>query len=113
MADKIAVLIDRAPSMKIAEKLRMALGLTLADGNEVEIFFIGDGLKSLALSRETDALSMSEIAKHLETLLMSDVPFLIEDARELVGVGEGYAGSLERLGSKEFARRINGAKAIL
>lgn len=62
----VVVTIREAPSGRVAEKLRMAVGLTLVDDNRVSALLIGDGVwAGLGTDPERSGL---EIDKHLETL---------------------------------------------
>ena len=60
------VTIKDAPSGRVAEKLRMAVGLILVDDNKVNVLFTDDGVwAGMGVDKEQ---SDFEIDKHLETL---------------------------------------------
>ena len=70
---KITVVINRPPDFKTAEKLRMAVGLTLEDSNKISVVFIDNGVYSvngIALDKNPANI---EINKSLETLVMLGV----------------------------------------
>ena len=64
----VTVVIGRAPDFASAEKLRMAVGLTLEDGNRVTVLFIGEGVCAVNGIEHVNHPSKIEIDKSLETL---------------------------------------------
>ncbi|MBI5815706.1 MAG: DsrE family protein [Nitrospinae bacterium] len=64
----VTVVINSAPGFPVGEKLRMAVGLTLEDGNAVSVLFIDDGVyAALGLDREKTGV---DIQKHVKMLGM-------------------------------------------
>ncbi len=62
------VIISQSPlkTLRVAEALRMSVGLTLC-GDAVQVLFMGDGVYTL-LDTEPGKVGMPEYARHLETL---------------------------------------------
>lgn len=63
------VIISQSPlkTIRIAEALRMSVGLTLCE-DAVQVLFLGDGAYTL-LDTEPARLGMSDYSRHLETLV--------------------------------------------
>lgn len=62
------VIVSKAPlkTLRVAEALRMGVGLTLY-GDAVQILFVGDGVYAL-LQTEPNKVAMPEYTRHIETL---------------------------------------------
>ncbi len=69
---KTLVVISDPPSGQVAERLRMAVGLTLEDGNKVTALLIDDGVYT-GLGIDHEKLGAKEIDKHLKMLGMLSV----------------------------------------
>lgn len=69
MSKKVCVLFTDYPlgTNKTAEKLRMTLGLTLSDENEVSLVFLGDSRHALGALDE-GSVRMSPVGKHLQMI---------------------------------------------
>ena len=64
----VVVLISDAPSVSVAEKLRMSVGLTLEDDNNVTVLMIDDGVyASMGVDTEKSGYV---IDKHIDTVKM-------------------------------------------
>ncbi|MBI4666616.1 MAG: DsrE family protein [Nitrospinae bacterium] len=62
----VLVVVSSAPSPAVSEKLRMAVGLTLEDGNNVSVLMIDDGVYA-GLGHDRSKTGV-EIDKHLAML---------------------------------------------
>ncbi|MDH5477439.1 MAG: hypothetical protein OEY50_03830 [Nitrospinota bacterium] len=65
---RIALVVNRPPDFYTAEKLRMAVGLTLEDDNRIRVLFIDNGVYSVNGIEMGKNPSNIEINKSLETL---------------------------------------------
>lgn len=76
---KVTVLVRRSPlnSLKNAEALRQAVGLTLAD-NRVTVMLV-DAAAWLAVPLSPQVIGGGEIKKPLDTLAALRVPVLVEE----------------------------------
>ncbi len=83
---KIAVLFTEFPlgTNNTAEKLRMSLGLTLNDENEVHLLFMGNGRRALEKLEES-AAHMQPVNKHVSMLARLGARMHVE-----TGDGFGY-----------------------
>jgi hypothetical protein len=66
MSKRVCVIFNEFPlgTNKTSEKLRMALGLTLNDDNEVSLVFLGNSRRALVELDEKEA-NMLPVGKHL------------------------------------------------
>lgn len=62
---KVTVVISDAPSADVAERLRMTVGLTLHDDNEICVLLVGDGVY-VALGIDHEKTGMKELDKSFE-----------------------------------------------
>ena len=89
---KIAVIIRNLPlnTVKNSEALRMSVGLTIEEDNQVNVIFTGDGVLTLGAIKP-EAVSMPSFKKPLETLNMLEIPIYAEkeaiEERELAVPG--------------------------
>lgn len=65
---KIVIAIRKAPSVAVSEKLRMAVGLTLEDDNQVTVALMDDGV--WAATKIDPDLAGFETEKHIKTLTL-------------------------------------------
>ncbi len=72
MKKKIMVTIKEPPGGAMSEKLRMSVGLTLDDNNEVSVLLIDDGVYT-GLGMDEEKVGSKKIDKHLEMLEMMNV----------------------------------------
>jgi sulfur relay (sulfurtransferase) DsrF/TusC family protein len=72
------ILISQSPlkTLRVAEALRMGVGLTLC-GNQVQALFIGDGIYSL-LHTQPQEVGMPQYLRHIETLRQLRHRILVE-----------------------------------
>ncbi|MDH5638124.1 MAG: DsrE family protein [Nitrospinota bacterium] len=70
---RVTLVVNCPPNFYTAEKLRMAVGMTLEDGNRISILFIDDGTYSVNGVDMGKNPSNMEINKSLETLGMLGV----------------------------------------
>jgi len=84
----VTVVVGRGPDFATAEKLRMAVGLTLEDGNRVTVLFIGQGVCAANGIEHANHPSKIEIDKSLETLGLMKVRMLaFSPSLEIYSVG--------------------------
>jgi sulfur relay (sulfurtransferase) DsrF/TusC family protein len=76
---KIAIIIRATPfnTIRNAEALRCAVGLTLEEENKIQVLFIDDGVWISASLDSKKALEY-ELNKHVETLEMMEVELIAE-----------------------------------
>ena len=67
---KVTLVVNRPPDFHTAEKLRMAVGMTLEDDNRISVLFIDEGVYSVNGIDMGKNPSNIEINKSLETLGM-------------------------------------------
>jgi len=72
------VIISQSPlkTLRVAEALRMGVGLTLC-GDKVQVLFMGDGIYSLLHTKPQD-VGMPEYLRHIETLRQLRHRILVE-----------------------------------
>lgn len=103
---EIAVLIRESPfrSNRVSELLRMSVGLTIADGNNVSLFFLGDGVKALGPGNPEEA-GMKLVEKHLKTLVLLKRPlYVIKNDSPAAETNLRF--ETRELTETEFARRL-------
>jgi hypothetical protein len=84
----VTVVVSRPPDFATAEKLRMAVGLTLDDGNKVTALFIDEGVCAVNGAGFENHPSRIEVDKSLETLGLMGVRLLAHaPSLEIYGVG--------------------------
>lgn len=79
-ARNLAFLVRQAPvgSAWTSEALRVAVGMTLVDGNRLTVVFLGPGVLALA-PLEPERVEAPEILQHLETLREVGVRLVAEE----------------------------------
>ena len=84
----ITVVLCHPPDFSTAEKLRMAVGMTLEDGNKISALFIGEGacaVNGIGLGKNPANI---EIDKSIETLgMMGASLFVHEPSLQKYNVG--------------------------
>ena len=103
----IVVLISEAPSVSVAEKLRMSVGLTLEDDNSVTVLMIDDGVyASMGVDHEKSGYV---IDKHIDTVKMMKHKVLAsKTSAEKRGL-DLSGGRAEPVGDDEVKSTINNA----
>ncbi len=110
---KIAVLFTGSPlgTNLTGEKLRMSLGLTLNDENEVHLLFTGNGRRALEKLDEA-AAHMQPVSKHVTMLARLGATFHVE-----AGGGFGYlpevAAKMKIIQPADAGALINEADAFI
>lgn len=76
---KIAIVIRALPfnTIRNSEALRCAVGLTIEEENQIQVFFIDDGVWT-ASSLDSIAAKNNDLDKHVETLEMLGVELIVE-----------------------------------
>lgn len=76
---KIAIVIRALPfnTIRNSEALRCAVGLTIEEENQIQVFFIDDGVWT-ASSLDCNAAKNNDLDKHVETLEMLGVELIVE-----------------------------------
>jgi sulfur relay (sulfurtransferase) DsrF/TusC family protein len=76
---KVAIIIRALPfnTIRNAEALRCAVGLTLEEENKIQVLFIDDGVWT-ASSLDCNLAKKHELDKHVETLIMMEVELIAE-----------------------------------
>ncbi len=73
----IVVVVDQLPNLRMEEKLRMSVGLTLSDDNALSVLLVDDGVYT-GIGRVGDEGSVgAEIEKHLSFLGALNVPVYV------------------------------------
>lgn len=77
---KVAIIIRALPfnTIRNAEGLRCAVGLTLEEENKIQVIFIDDGVWTCA-SLDCNLAKNLELDKHVETLEMMEVELIGEE----------------------------------
>ncbi len=110
---KVAVLFTEFPlgTNSTGEKLRMSLGLTLNDDNEVHLLFMGKGRHALEALDES-AAHMQPVNKHVSMLARLGARIYVE-----TGGGFGYlpdaAAKLKVIQAADARALINEADAFI
>jgi len=110
----VGVWITRSPfeDHRIAERLRMAVGLTLGK-NSVRIFLSGDGVYVL-LKSHPEKGGLPPLGKHLETLGLLKCSLVAEE--ESLSQGnisrEAVPYPIEILPREEFLRRVSACQVL-
>jgi len=99
----VVVVVTQPPHKRTAEKLRMAVGLTLEDGNRVSVVLMDDGV--YAGQGVAAGAGQPEVDKSLETLAMLNVAVVADgpsvDERGLMltrfNVKTAYGGEIDGL----------------
>lgn len=109
---KVLVLVKRPPfgSEHAGEALRLAVGLTLADNNEITVALVGDGV---GLLRELDpsAIAALEVKKHLDALQMLGVKLVAE--AESLEAGDIRQSRAQSISHRDLLRLIDEAEVVI
>lgn len=110
---KIAVLFTGSPlgSNLTGEKLRMGLGLTLNDGNEVNLLFMGNARRALEKLDEA-AAHMQPVNKHVAMLARLGARFHVEAGGDFSYLPE-VAAKMKIIQQPEAGSLINDADAFI
>ncbi len=76
----VAVVIRALPfnTVRNSEALRCAVGLTIEEGNRIQVLFVDDGVWTAA-SLDCPAAQKQDLPKHVETLKMMEVELIAEE----------------------------------
>ncbi|MFW2331520.1 MAG: hypothetical protein ACN4E2_04415 [Nitrospinota bacterium] len=115
MEKNITILLDQAPSLKLAEKMRMGLGLTLVDENRVNILVIADGIRTFLIKPGEDrSYDPFDLSKHLLMLSQVEVPFFIEQEAAInANIKSDSKSNLTLLDSNQISIFLSKQSAIL
>lgn len=107
----VTVIVSSAPSGEVAEVLRMAVGLSLEDGNRLRVVLVDDGVY-LGLGHDTNKTGI-EIEKSLSTLEMLKKEILaVKPSLEARGVTLSRFG-VRTIDKEEFAAIVREPGVVL
>lgn len=110
MNKKVFVVFSGNPlgSNRFSEKMRMALGLTLVDENQVNCLFLGGARNALGPLKEA-AIGMQPVSKHAAMMARLGVKFFSEEGQNPLLPGINAA----TLRPGEAAGLLSGADVII
>lgn len=115
MDDTVTVVITRTPfnTIRNSEALRMSVGLTLNEGNRVQVVFLGDGVYTLA-PLKPQAVGSLEIEKHLEMLKLLNCRLIAEKGAVETALTDTISnGDVELLSGEEVQTIIRKSRTVI
>jgi hypothetical protein len=111
MKKKVCVIFTGYPmgTNRTSEKLRMSLGLTLNDDNDISLVFLGDSRHSLSPVDES-AANMAPITRHLQMISKMKGKLFIENGGDWP-LASGLTPSL--IGKPELTDMVKNADVLL
>jgi sulfur relay protein TusB/DsrH len=107
------VIISQSPlkTLRVAEALRMSVGLTLC-GDSVQVLFMSDGVYAL-LETEPSKVGMPEYARHMKTLKqLKHRLFAVRESLNQRGL-DTVCHNVEILSNSESARLLLASDSVI